>query len=496
MSSIVLGVSGGVAAYKAAFVLRAFTEAGHDVRVVPTPGRPALRRRGHLRGALRQPGHHRRLVRRPRGRARPHRAERRPRRRRPGHRRPARPRRHGPGRRPAHRHAAAPRPARSSSCRRCTPRCGCTRPRRTTSPPCAAAAPSSCRRPSGRLTGPDSGPGRLPEPADIAALATGRPAARGRRARARPGRPPGRHQRRRHARAAGPGALPGQPLVGQAGLGAGPGRRGPRRRGGPGRRQRRRCRPRSASAVVPGRDGRGAARRRWSPRPPDADVVVMTAAVADFRPETVGRDEAQEGLGEPSRARSPLVRNPDVLAELVDQARAGAAGGRLRRRDRGRRRRRAHPRPGEARPQGLRPAGGQRRLRRSGLRPGRQRGDRARRRRLGHRGRRTAARTPSPRGSGSGRRVAAAPAASLTEPHSVRAPRPVSAWPVAVVPGADRAGLPTRHRSQGVPSATPPLHLRVGHRGPPGQDRRPDQRRDPGRDARAGPAQPGRRRDA
>jgi phosphopantothenoylcysteine decarboxylase / phosphopantothenate---cysteine ligase len=38
MSSIVLGVSGGVAAYKAAFVVRAFTEAGHDVRVVPTPG--------------------------------------------------------------------------------------------------------------------------------------------------------------------------------------------------------------------------------------------------------------------------------------------------------------------------------------------------------------------------------------------------------------------------------------------------------------------------
>ena len=37
MSSIVLGVSGGVAAYKAALLLRAFTEAGHDVRVVPTP---------------------------------------------------------------------------------------------------------------------------------------------------------------------------------------------------------------------------------------------------------------------------------------------------------------------------------------------------------------------------------------------------------------------------------------------------------------------------
>src|ERR1700712_3990112 len=37
MSRIVLGVSGGVAAYKAALLLRVFTEAGHDVRVVPTP---------------------------------------------------------------------------------------------------------------------------------------------------------------------------------------------------------------------------------------------------------------------------------------------------------------------------------------------------------------------------------------------------------------------------------------------------------------------------
>ncbi|MGY1787343.1 bifunctional phosphopantothenoylcysteine decarboxylase/phosphopantothenate--cysteine ligase CoaBC [Geodermatophilus sp. SYSU D00698] len=38
MSRIVLGVAGGVAAYKAALLLRALTEAGHDVRVVPTPG--------------------------------------------------------------------------------------------------------------------------------------------------------------------------------------------------------------------------------------------------------------------------------------------------------------------------------------------------------------------------------------------------------------------------------------------------------------------------
>lgn len=36
MSKIVLGVSGGIASYKAAELLRLFTEAGHSVRVVPT----------------------------------------------------------------------------------------------------------------------------------------------------------------------------------------------------------------------------------------------------------------------------------------------------------------------------------------------------------------------------------------------------------------------------------------------------------------------------
>src|SRR5215218_7089985 len=36
MSEIVLGVSGGVASYKAAELLRLFTESGHSVRVVPT----------------------------------------------------------------------------------------------------------------------------------------------------------------------------------------------------------------------------------------------------------------------------------------------------------------------------------------------------------------------------------------------------------------------------------------------------------------------------
>src|SRR5919198_5027158 len=36
MSRVVLGVGGGIAAYKAADLLRRLTEAGHEVRVVPT----------------------------------------------------------------------------------------------------------------------------------------------------------------------------------------------------------------------------------------------------------------------------------------------------------------------------------------------------------------------------------------------------------------------------------------------------------------------------
>ncbi|NMD47436.1 MAG: phosphopantothenoylcysteine decarboxylase, partial [Propionibacterium sp.] len=37
MSRILLGVAGGIAAYKACLLLRLFAEAGHQVTVVPTP---------------------------------------------------------------------------------------------------------------------------------------------------------------------------------------------------------------------------------------------------------------------------------------------------------------------------------------------------------------------------------------------------------------------------------------------------------------------------
>ena len=144
------------------------------------------------------------------------------------------------------------------------------------------------------------------------------------------------------------------------------------------------CRRRSASAWSRSAPPRSCG-RRCSPRPPEADVVVMAAAVADFRPESAAATKLKKGAA--GRADAvPLVRNPDVLAELVTKrapgqlvvgfaAETGDDDGR-----------RPHPRAGQARPQGLRPAGRQRRLGRPGVRPRRQRRRRARRRRGGHRG--------------------------------------------------------------------------------------------------------------
>ena len=47
----------------------------------------------------------------------------------------------------------------------------------------------------------------------------------------------------------------------------------------------------------------------------DADVVVMVAAVADFRPAQPAEHKIKKGAGEPDSI--PLVRNPDILAGLV-----------------------------------------------------------------------------------------------------------------------------------------------------------------------------------
>ena len=367
-----LGVSGGVAAYKAAFVLRAFTEAGHDVRVVPTPG--AL----HFVGAATfealsgnpvttdvwsdvpevahvRIGQNADLV------------------------------VVAPATADLLARAATGRADDLLTATLLTASCPVVFvPAMHTEMwlhPATQENVATLRRRGavvlppavGRLTGPDSGPGRLPEPADIAALAERRAPPRG--------RPRSRHD------------LTGRRVVISAG-----GTREPldpvrylgnRSSGKQGWALARVAAARGADVVLVAANVElpapfgvrvvpvGTAeelRTAMLAEAPDADVVVMAAAVADFRPETVAGDEAEEGRRRPSRARSPLVRNPDVLAELVDQARAGAARGRLRRRDRGRRRRRAHPRAGQAGPQGLRPARGQRRLRRAGVRPGRERG--------------------------------------------------------------------------------------------------------------------------
>ena len=185
-----------------------------------------------------------------------------------------------------------------------------------------------------------------------------------------------------------------------------------------------------------------------------ADAVVMAAAPADFRPTSVQRRQDQEGrrrLGAVHRA-DPEPRHPP----RAQHAPLAAGPGRRRVRRRDRRRDRLGPRPGprQARPQGLRPARGQRRQRGSGVRERRQRG------RDPGRGRRQPRRT-----------------ARFEDPGGAR--------------HLGRSGLQTARLSPLIPydrseycCAWTPVHLGVRDRGSPGQDRRPDQRLRPRRDAR------------
>jgi len=52
-----------------------------------------------------------------------------------------------------------------------------------------------------------------------------------------------------------------------------------------------------------------------------ADAVIMSAAVADFRPTTVATAKIKKGVGEPDII--PLTKNADILAGLVDARRDG-----------------------------------------------------------------------------------------------------------------------------------------------------------------------------
>ena len=171
---------------------------------------------------------------------------------------------------------------------------------------------------TGRLTGADSGPGRLPEPAEIAALAdlllirpdalpadlVGRQvvvSAGGTREAIDPVRFLGNASsgRQGHALAMVAGARGAAVTLVTANTAlADP----------------------SGSTVVPvtsAQDLRDAVLKVA----PDADVVVMAAAVADFRPVTAAEHKIKRTDEDPDPI--PLVRNPDVLAELVAVRRPG-----------------------------------------------------------------------------------------------------------------------------------------------------------------------------
>jgi phosphopantothenoylcysteine decarboxylase / phosphopantothenate---cysteine ligase len=319
MSRIVLGVSGGVAAYKAALLLRAFTEAGHDVRVVPTPG--AL----HFVGAatfealsgnpvttdvwsdVPQVAHVRIgqtadlvVV--------------------------------APATADLLARAAAGRADDLLTATLLAARCPVVfAPAMHTEMwqhPATQNNVATLRRHGaivlppavGRLTGPDSGPGRLPEPADIAALAAlGLEQGAGALARDLTGR--------RVVVSAGGTREPLDPVR----------YLGNRSSGKQGWALARVAAARGADVVLVAANVElpvpfgvrtvavGTAeelRGAMLAESPDADVVVMTAAVADFRPETAAATKMKKGgPSEPSSV--PLVRNPDVLAELVTKRAPG-----------------------------------------------------------------------------------------------------------------------------------------------------------------------------
>jgi phosphopantothenoylcysteine decarboxylase/phosphopantothenate--cysteine ligase len=319
VSSIVLGVSGGVAAYKAAFVLRAFTEAGHDVRVVPTPG--AL----HFVGAATfealsgnpvatdvwsdvpevahvRIGQNADLV------------------------------VVAPATADLLARAAMGRADDLLTATLLTASCPVVFvPAMHTEMwlhPATQENVATLRRRGavvlppavGRLTGPDSGPGRLPEPADIAALAM---------------------VVLRHGAAALAPDLTGRRVVISAG-----GTREPldpvrylgnRSSGKQGWALARVAAARGADVVLVAANVElpspfgirvvpvGTAeelRTAMLAESGGADVVVMSAAVADFRPENAATTKLKKGsAGEPSAV--PLVCTPDVLAELVTKRTAG-----------------------------------------------------------------------------------------------------------------------------------------------------------------------------
>ncbi|HEX6937510.1 MAG TPA: bifunctional phosphopantothenoylcysteine decarboxylase/phosphopantothenate--cysteine ligase CoaBC [Actinomycetes bacterium] len=170
---------------------------------------------------------------------------------------------------------------------------------------------------SGRLTGADTGPGRLPEPAEIFEVAT--------RLLAAAGDDSARDLTGRHVVVSAGGTREHLDPVRFLGN---------RSSGRQGYALATTARARGAEVtlvsanvalpdplgvkvvrVVSAEQLRDAVRAAAS----DADAVVMAAAVADFRPRDISHAKIKKGAGEP--AEIALVRNPDVLAELSAEPR-------------------------------------------------------------------------------------------------------------------------------------------------------------------------------
>jgi guanylate kinase len=170
--NVLVGVGGGIAAYKSGALVRYFTEAGHDVHVIPTESALRFVGAATFEALSGQPGVHHRLRRRRRGPPRPARAGRRPDRRGPGDRGPAGPPGARPGGRPADRQRAGchlPGGDGPGDAHRDVAEPGHPGERGDPAPPRHTVLEPA----HGRLTGVDSGAGRLPEPEHIGALALG-----------------------------------------------------------------------------------------------------------------------------------------------------------------------------------------------------------------------------------------------------------------------------------------------------------------------------------
>jgi phosphopantothenoylcysteine decarboxylase/phosphopantothenate--cysteine ligase len=170
----------------------------------------------------------------------------------------------------------------------------------------------------GRLTGTDTGKG--PPARAGGDLRDGRPAAApSRRVAPRPGRSHRGHHRRRDSRAARPGALPRQQLLRPAGSRWPPSPP----HGGAGATGRRQRRPAGARVGVEVERVGSAEQLQvaTTKAAADTDVVAMVAAVADFRPAQRAEHKIKKRRREPDSSRSCAI--PIILAGMVAE-RAGS----------------------------------------------------------------------------------------------------------------------------------------------------------------------------